>query len=505
MTNSPASKPIAPNDLLFTATEVSSLEGKAAELAGTTLEGLMELAGKALFDHIKLTYPRAKNLLFVAGTGNNGGDAYVAARLAFDAGYNVTMCAISRQPSKQHEAHNAYKNWAETGAPVHTWPEVSITEHDLIIDGLLGTGLKNAVSQDYAACIEALNKSTLPIISIDVPSGLNATTGQAMGTVINASSTVTMIGMKSGLVTQDGRHVCGDIHLAQLGIGDVFRSLATPIGFATHYTQQACWPTRNANSHKGTYGKLLCIGGNQSMSGAIRMSAEAALRCGVGLVKVYCHPQSQHAVLSGRPELMAFSEKSELDDALKWADAIVLGPGLGKNDWARQTFAQVERFQQRNKKPLVLDADGLNWLSQSTHEPLHCTVISPHFAEASRLLGCHIDDIKANPFKQIRQLQQKLACFCLLKGAGSILDGGHHQWVFKGGNPGMASAGMGDVLSGILAACLLQYADNALGVRMAVNLHNEAADRAVEQIGEVSLLASDVINQLPASIQEKYR
>lgn len=504
MTKNQGPQAMSSDDPLYSAEEISSLEARAAELAGTTLEGLMELAGKAIFDHIKLNYPRAKHLLFIAGRGNNGGDAYVAARYAFEAGYKVTMCTISSDVSATAEALNALNTWLETQLPVKPWRDVTLNDHDLIIDGLLGTGLKRSVNQDYADCIDALNASSIPIVSIDVPSGLNATTGQAMGAVVNASSTVTMIGMKSGLVTQDGRHVCGDIHLAQLGIGDVFRSLANPSGFTTHFSTQPCWPKRHANSHKGDFGKLLCIGGNQSMAGAIRMSAEAALRSGVGLVKVYCHPLSQTAVLSGRPEIMVSTDATQLQSDLEWADAIVLGPGLGKDHWAEQTYQHVEMFQAQHKKTLVLDADGLNGLAR-TNSQLACTVISPHFAEAARLLNCSVEDIRRNPFKAARKLHQTLKCFCLLKGAGSILDDGHHRWVFKGGNPGMASAGMGDVLSGILAACLLQYPEKVAGIKMAINLHNEAADRAVEQVGEVSLVASDLINQLPILIQEKYK
>lgn len=514
MPSSHLSKSLSTNKL-YLCNEVKSKEGPAAEQTGLTFFELMKFAGQAVFDLITQSYPRARSILFLAGTGNNGGDSYIAASLAYQAGLKVTIATIAgtitgKDPNKPltGDARKAADLCLSMDMDILDWQQVSMIEHDLIVDGLLGTGIRGEVSEEYANCIQQVNSARCAVISIDVPSGLNADTGQVMGHAIYANQTITMIGVKSGLVVRAGREYCGTLSLAPLKVEHAFSQIANPIGQLTHYQHITRWPKRHQNSHKGTFGKLLIIGGNQTMVGAVRLAAQSALRCGVGLVKVFCHANSVLPLLAGDPEIMVNSDVNQLANLINWADGLVLGPGLGQDDWSKKVFTTFSAFHQKSNKPLVLDADGLNLLAlakkQNSTTGLTPTVMTPHDAEAARLLLCPIEQVMTQPFRAARRLATEFNTICVLKGAGTIIDNQDTCWVSTGGNPGMASGGMGDVLSGMLGACLLQHNDTNYAIQMAINLHNEAADRAASSVGEVSLIASDIILQLPHLIKEKY-
>jgi NAD(P)H-hydrate epimerase len=237
------------------------------------------------------------------------------------------------------------------------------------------------------------------------------------------------------------------------------------------------------------------------MSGAIRLSAEAALRTGTGLVKVYAHESSVLQICSGRPELMVLS--SGLENALKWATCIVIGPGLGQDDWSKETFKTVMDYCQQNNKPIVIDADALNLKAvNTTFVSLADCVMTPHVGEAARLLNVSIEEIESNRFNYARQCAQRYDAVCVLKGAGSIVDNQSHSWVCRHGNPGMATAGMGDVLAGILGSLMSQGLSKDMACQYGVSIHAKAGDIVADKYGQRGLLASDLFDQVRLLINE---
>lgn len=455
---------------------------------------LMERAGLAVFNCLRQTYSSAKSLLVLAGKGNNGGDAYIVARLAHSQGMQVTLCEFADVETLSDDAIQARKAWLALGIPSENWQDLTFNQFDVCVDGLLGTGIKGEVRAPFDDVIEKVNNSGIPVLSIDIPSGLNADTGAVCGRAINAQHTVTFVGIKSGLVTGIGKQQTGQLHFDDLGIGEAFQRLADSKGRVFGFKDLHNLPKRPLYSHKGTYGKLLCVGGNQGMPGSIRMAAEAAMRCGAGLVKVYCHEENKTAVTNGRPELMVVSDLAALQDALHWCDTMVVGPGLGDDAWAEDALKMVLEHALQAHKPIVVDADGLNVFAKNRKLilPKHLAIITPHPLEAARVLHTRVEEVEANRYLTANELAQQFDCVALLKGAGTVVASQGNLWVCENGNPGMATAGMGDVLSGVLGALLAQGMGLRLSAIYGMCLHSFAADLAAQESGERGLLATDL-------------
>jgi len=466
----------------------------AAKLAGVSLYTLMERAGAEVFSVLRKCYSGASKLLVLAGKGNNGGDAYVVAALAAKQGMQVTVCEFASEGRWSEDTTQARNQWLKTPGRTLLWSEVKLNHYDVIVDGLLGTGITGDVKAPYSDIIHRINNSMLPVIAIDVPSGLHADSGAVCGVAIQAQHTVTFVGIKAGLVTGQGKEYAGELHFESLGIGDEFQRLAHTKGRVFDFRQLRSLPKRSLYSHKGTYGKLLCIGGNKGMPGSIRMTAEAAMRCGAGLVKVFCHPDNVAMVASGRPELMIESAEEKLIEALHWCSSIVIGPGLGANDWAIRLLKLTLDHALEKHKAIVLDADALNLYSRNRKLilPKHLTIITPHPAEAARVLQSSVAEVEKNRYGAVRELSNQFDCVALLKGPGSLVASQGNLWVCKNGNPGMATAGMGDVLSGVLGALLAQGMGLRLSAVYGMCLHSYAADLASAELGERGLLSSDL-------------
>jgi NAD(P)H-hydrate epimerase len=486
---------------LYRAGQVRQHEKLAAEQMGIDMFALMQKAGEAVFEQSILFLPNTNNYLVLVGIGNNGGDAYVTALTAAKAGKNVTLCAVEPDREVQGDAARARDAWLAYGGKVAKFSEGLFENADVIIDGLLGTGISGKVRPEFAQVIDAVNASALPVVSIDLPSGLCGDTGESLGHTIEADVTVTFIGIKLGLTTGAGKQYCGQLVYEDLGIGKAFAKIARSDATALDIKHFKGLAPRPLNSHKGNHGRLLCIGGNSGMSGAIRMTAEAALRSGAGMVKVFAHADSCVQISAGRPELMVISEG--LESALEWASSIVIGPGLGTDEWAKGAFDQVMEYCQRHPKPIVIDADALNLKAVNTSfVALPDCIITPHSGEASRLLNVSIEDLESNRFNYARQCAQRYDATCVLKGAGSIVDNQTHSWVCRHGNPGMATAGMGDVLTGILGALVAQGLNTDMACQFGVSLHAKAGDIVAEQFGQRGLLATDLFNTIRVLINE---
>lgn len=486
---------------LFRAEQVREHEQAAAEQSGCDLATLMERAGASVFRQCQSLLPNTHVYLVMVGQGNNAGDGYIAALKAKEAGKQVHVCAVEPHRILEGDAGRAQKRWLDAGGKIEVFDKGLLDKAGLVVDAMLGTGITSYIRNEFADIIDAINAHTIPVVSIDVPSGLDANTGQSLGRCIEADVTVTFVGIKPGLSTGAGKQSCGKLVYDDLGIGKAFSELARSSASLLDIEQFRGMGPRAVHSHKGTYGRLLCVGGNKGTAGAIRLSSEAALRSGAGMVRVYTHEASTIQVSAGRPELMVTDEN--LEDALSWATCVVIGPGLGQDDWAETVFQTVMKHCQTHPKPMVLDADALNLLSrQATAYTINDCILTPHAGEAARLLGVSVDDVEAERFNYARQCAQRYHATCVLKGAGTIIDNERSTWVSKHGNPSMATAGSGDVLSGILGALLAQGLSRDIAAKYGVTVHAKAGDDLADLYGQRGMIASDLFDAVRVLINQ---
>ncbi|PSW07707.1 bifunctional ADP-dependent NAD(P)H-hydrate dehydratase/NAD(P)H-hydrate epimerase [Photobacterium rosenbergii] len=476
---------------LYRAEQVRLGERQAAAQQSLAMYQLMERAGTAVFQELKQDFTCPCSVLVCCGGGNNGGDGYVVARLARDAGYQVTLWQMGDAAKLQGDAALARDAWLATGGQILPPAAVIPSSIDVVIDALLGTGLSGEVRPEGKQLISMINQIALPVIAIDIPSGLCADTGKVLGEAVKAQSTVTFIGSKQGLWTAQAAEYVGLVKFAGLQVADDFEQIEPPSACLIQAGDVAsCLPPRSRSAHKGDHGRIILAGGDHGMGGAIRMASEAAARSGAGLTAVLTQPDNVLSIVTARPEIMATgwqqTDKSVLVQRLKWADVLVLGPGLGQSDWSEALYRQLAD----SEKSLVVDADGLNLLARSP-DYKNNRIITPHPGEAARLLACSVQEVEADRFRAVRALQQKYGGVAVLKGAGTLVDDGNQCWVCAAGNPGMATGGMGDVLSGIIGALLGQGLSLAAAARCGVWIHSTAADRCAAE-GERGMLAGDL-------------
>ena len=364
---------------------------------------------------------------------------------------------------------------------------------DLIIDGLLGTGLQNAPRDNVVSLIEQANHFPAPIIALDIPSGLNAQTGATPGAVVQAAYTITFIALKPGLLTGKARDVVGQLRHHALGLEAWLTQQPTHLN-RLDASQLAQWFTpRRPTSHKGDHGRLLVIGGDRGTAGAIRMAGEAALRAGAGLVKVLTRVENIAPIITARPELMVDElTQQSLDESLAWADVVVIGPGLGQAPWGKQALRKIDNFC----KATLWDADALNLLAINP-DKRHNRVITPHPGEAARLLNCSVAEIENDRLLSAQRLVKRYGGVVVLKGAGTIVaDERGVMSIIDAGNAGMASGGMGDVLSGIIGALLGQALSPYDAACAGCIAHGAAADELAARYGTRGMLATDLFSTL---------
>jgi hydroxyethylthiazole kinase-like uncharacterized protein yjeF len=438
------------------------------QAAGNVSPSLMERAGAAAADlAMKLLSDTGKDVLVLAGPGNNGGDAKIVARLLQERFFRVCL-------AEKHQEIPANTRW------------------NLVVDGLFGIGLARPVEGDHARLVEYANAQTCPVLALDIPSGLDSDTGRVLGCAVHASHTITFIALKPGLITLDGPDHCGLVSVAGLSVND--SSLKTEKGWVAGPDSFASvLKPRPRNFHKGLSGSLAVIGGASGMTGAALLAGRAALRLGAG--RVYVGLLEELSLDPGAPELML----RHPDDALGFdLDAIVIGPGLGQGERAETLLGAVLA----SDIPCVLDADALNLIAENEDLRKACarrasdTLITPHPAEAARLLVEKTANVQADRLGAAKILSKNLNAHVVLKGSGSVLvarDG--HWFINTSGNPGMASAGMGDVLSGILGALLAQKYPGEATLVLGAHLHGCAADECVRTgAGPVGLTAGELID-----------
>lgn len=482
---------------LYRAADVRELDRRAIEIHGISARTLMERAGDALFRALRAWFPSAGCVLVLCGGGNNGGDGYVLARLARAAGLSVTLCAAGA-PRTTGAAAAVAGEWQQAGGRTEKFLPEMLESADVVVDALLGTGLDRPVTDGLAKIIDSVNATRVPVLAADIPSGLNADTGAVMGCAIAARVTVSFIGLKAGLFTGQGLAHVGRVQFAPLALPAAVYADLPPLAERLQPEQLARWlAPRVRTAHKGHFGHVLVLGGGPGMPGAVRMAAEAALRSGAGRVSAAVAAGNAAGIVGGRPEIMCHAVDSgeQFAQLLERMDVLAMGPGLGQGGWAREMWQALQRLEGR-RPACVLDADGLNWLAR---EPVSLTgedVMTPHPGEAARLLDCSAIDIEADRFAAARELVRKFGCVVVLKGAGTLIANTTGRIALcDRGNAGMASAGMGDVLTGVIAALRGQQLSAFEAACAGVFAHATAADRAAAA-GERGMIATDLMREL---------
>jgi NAD(P)H-hydrate epimerase len=486
----------APPAAIVTAQQVRDLDRRAIEVFGIPGFELMTRAGHATLHAARALWPAARSLCVLCGPGNNGGDGYVVARVARAQGLRAVVVALEDPEKLRGDARRAHDEFISAGGRLDPWSPAAL-DADVIVDALFGTGLTREVGGIAAEVLCAINASSRPVVAVDIPSGLHADTGAVLGVAVRADVTVTFIARKLGCYLGAGRDYTGHVVFDDLGVPrEAYRDMPMAARLLEPSIVGAALPRRARSAHKGLHGHVLVVGGGPGMPGAARLAGEAALRAGAGLVTVATHPANVGA-LTGRPELMCVgvANAAELAAALERATVLALGPGLGQCDWSREIHAAATA----SSLPRVVDADALNLLAARPARR-DDWVLTPHPGEAARLLGMTVAEVQRDRLGAAAMLQQRYGGTVVLKGAGSIVQGpATAPAICDRGNPGMAVAGMGDVLTGVIAGIAAQCGDLRQAAEAGVFVHGQAGDLAARK-GERGMLAGDVLDQVRACV-----
>lgn len=491
---------------LFTAAQVRELDRLAIEEHGISGYSLMQRAARFSYDVLKQQWPDAKNIAVVCGGGNNAGDGYILAKLALEDAKQVSVINMFNAEDLKGDAATAYQDLITTNICPQNYSTSLFDGVDVIVDALFGTGLDRDIEGNCCDLIKLMNTTESPTISIDIPSGINADTGNTMNIAVNADVTATFIGLKQGMFTNDGLAASGEIKFNDLDVPEeVYQQMnlnsgSPPASRLILEDLSKVLEPRHRNSHKGHFGHVLVVGGDAGYLGAARMAGEAAARVGAGLVSIATRESHARLLSAVRPEIMSHAVET-LDDLMpliKRASVIAIGPGLGKSEWAKLLLARVLE----SKLPIVIDADALNLLTEEEHAS-DSWVITPHPGEAARLLNVDTKTIQQDRFNSLSLLHEKFQGPVVLKGCGTLIADTKGECFFcDAGNPGMSSGGMGDVLTGVIAGLIAQGIEINHATKLGVCLHAVAADRAATR-GERGLLAMDLMQHLRNLVNPK--
>jgi len=483
---------------IYSAAQVRALDAWEIEKRRVPGFTLMTRAAEGALKVLRGRWPQAKRVAVVCGAGNNGGDGYVLARLARAAGLDALVLAAAPPDKLDGDARRAQEEWLATGGSAHPFAADALSGSDLIVDALLGIGLDGPPRPDALAVIRAINAAKRPVMSLDIPSGVNADSGAVHEAAVRAEITVTFVALKSGLFLGAGAEHAGVVLVDDLGVVAPMLPKFTPLMRRIDESELAAsLPRRARESHKGSNGRLLIVGGGPGMPGALRLAGEAALRVGAGLVRVAGVAENLVAVTATRPELiyLPVSSVTNLEEPMRAADVLAIGPGLGTSDWAQRLWSTALSAG----VPTVADADALNLLALSPGKLPTGWVITPHPGEAARLLGTDTAAVQGDRLGAARELHSRYGAVTVLKGAGTLVasgaPGAPEIAICERGNPGMATAGMGDVLTGVIAGLRAQGGESAQAARIGVLVHALAGDSAARG-GQRGLVASDVIGEL---------
>ncbi|HEY7773705.1 MAG TPA: NAD(P)H-hydrate dehydratase [Marinagarivorans sp.] len=465
---------------------------------------LMKRAGRATFELLSKLFPHG-SITILCGSGNNAGDGYVVAALAAQVRRDVQILTVSPPEKLTGDARRAYLYAKQEGVkilPYSTGAARHLPDGCVIVDALVGTGLNGELRANIQDVISEVNETGLPVLAVDVPSGLCANTGRTLGEGIRAVATITFIGCKLGLLTGRAPALTGDVYFDDLGAPRLLYSAFTPAAWTVDYEMlKRQLPIKEADAHKAQSGHVLVVGGDVGMGGAAIMTAETSAYAGSGMVSLATQPAHVTAALVRKPEVMStgVDAGSQLMPLLERPTVIAAGPGLGQSAWSEQLLQQVLKTD----KPLVLDADALNLLADALHNYAGRGnwVLTPHPGEAARLLHTNTAVVQQNRFEAVSEIQKKYGGIVVLKGAGTLICDGQRTVVAKVGNPGLATAGSGDVLTGIIASLIGQGLNLFAAAQLGVCVHGEAGDLLAQEHGQFGLSASELAPHVRAILK----
>lgn len=484
---------------IVTKREMQEIDSYSIDRIGIPATVLMERAALHIVELIEELNPAKGRILIAVEGGNNGGDGLAAARILLERGYPVDIYYIADIPTYSSQFYLQQNILQRMGVHIHKM--IPNKEYSVIVDGIFGIGLSRKIEGAQKRAIVLLNQMNAVKVAIDIPSGIDATTGEVLGVAFRADYTVTFSLRKIGMFYGDGSSYCGKIICREIGFPQVAVKEVNPQVYAYDLSDLDKLPERDDNSNKGTYGRVAVIAGSKNMSGAAFLCGKAAYSTGAGLVKIYTHESNRVILQSQLPEaVMKTYDDYEgvlscIEDAMKWASVIAVGPGLGVDTISERMLYEL---LMNAEVPLVVDADALNILSDNM-ELLNTAavpmVITPHMMEMSRLIRKSIPEIRENRFELAKQFARKMQVTLVLKDARSIItDGGEKIYMNLCGNNGMSTGGSGDVLSGIIAGMIAGRLPLFEAAKIGAYVHSLAGDRAAEKKGQYAMLASDIIS-----------
>ena len=512
---------------VVTAAEMRQIDQDTIEGIGIPGIVLMETAGSAIVRAIEQHYPRCQRIGIFVGKGNNGGDGIVIARQLVHAGRDAYLFLVSPPESFTGEAEINLQIAKNLGLQIETIltdtalkSDANIANCELLVDAILGTGLRGPVRDPIANVINTINSLATPILSVDLPSGLDADRGHPLGTCIQADRTITIGLPKRGLLIHPGAELTGELEVVDIGFPEqVVDAQNIKVNWTTAQQISQWMPSRPPASHKGTYGRVLVVAGSTGMTGAAAFASEAALRVGAGLVTL-ATPKHLNPILEGLlPEVMtlplpetesgslsASATSAILEFAEKTKSVLAIGPGLSQHP---DTVALVHQLVRENQEQdlglrMVVDADGLNAISQAP-EIISLlnkeAVLTPHPGEMTRLTNTLVSTLEKDRIGTAQQFASESGVTLVFKGAPTVTGCPNGDvWINSTGNPGMATGGMGDVLTGIIAGLMAQGISSEKAATLAVYIHGLVADRVAEALGMHGLIASDVLKAVPQAI-----
>jgi hydroxyethylthiazole kinase-like uncharacterized protein yjeF len=496
-------------DTLYTARQVRELDRIAIQEHQLSGLLLMKRAAQTCVDSLLHHWRGTSRVAVFCGSGNNAGDGYFIAAFLAEKHVQVTIVQVGSLEKLSSDARQGYEACCQQDIEIIADPrQAKLNQVEVIVDALLGTGVAGEIRLPFAEAINVINSLPSRVLSVDIPSGISADTGQVLGVAVRADVTVSFIGMKRGLMTLDGPDYVGEMQFDSLGVPeDIFTKVGKSVVRLSYPDLIVDFPKRRGNSHKNSFGNLLLVGGDQGMSGAILMSAVAAMRAGAGVVTVATHPA--HAAFLGtiHPELMVrgITDAAALDSLIDKASCMVIGPGLGQSEWSERLFSRAIQAE----LPMVIDADGLTWLSRLPIE--FCAnnnwILTPHPGEATRLLqgavehsesyeSANLPNVQFDRFSSVVEIQQRYGGNILLKGQGTLICNSDDVFLCPYGNPGMATAGMGDVLSGVIGGLVTQGCSLIQATTLGAVVHSKAADSCATRFGQRGLMATDLYPEI---------
>jgi NAD(P)H-hydrate epimerase len=492
---------------LFDAKTVKKYEQQVVASGVVTEFDLMSAAGACAYAELCDAFGTPTGLHIFCGSGNNGGDGYVIAQLAAADGIPVIVYEFGSTEKLSAEAKAARQLCVDRKVSFSVFSLSTDLSEGIIVDSLLGTGLKGPLRDQVAEAIECINSSMLPVLAVDIPSGLCADTGNVDSIAVRADITITFIAAKQGLFTGRGPALCGDVVYDSLDVDQAILQQNSPstVLMSLEYLIDFL-PELAMDGHKYQRGHCMVVGGDYGCGGAAILAAQSSLVTGAGVTSLATREQHITACLTRQPEIMACGVASgqQLEPLLAKPSVLVLGPGLGQSSWSEQLFQKAMAAN----LPTVVDADGLNILAQGrvvSDFSDRRWVLTPHAGEAARLLGVSITEIERDRFAAVRNIQEKYSAVVVLKGPGSLVLGVNSKTIniCPYGNPAMATAGMGDLLSGIIGGLLAQGLDLDTAAELGCCLHGLSADSAVDERGDRGFVASDILEFLPMVLNQQ--